>query len=372
MKKIAIFMILLSVSTIIMGIGYAAIDNVTLELSGNTSVKKIDNIRITKVEYKSDLLANKEESKINHFNKTTINSKIVLGDDIDSTISYEVTLRNDTDSTYKYVGAVNDNSKEFYDNDNIGYEVSGIDNNELLQPDTEKVVTLTFKYKSEPIDNQILNSYINIKFIKIYNIEYVNIDSNDLTEYPYDTKGIKYTPVEYLESTGTQYINTLYYPDENTNAKYKVKLLTIKQYGPHLLSSKNYYFPFIRTYGNLIMSSRNTSELIISDFIKNSENIYEFEAWNNNKIIVNGQEFDASSYNVGKDTVSLYLFTYGGQPTNEAFLSNVRFYYCKIYDEDTLVRDYIPVIDSNSRPCLFDKVSRECYYNQGTGEFLYG
>lgn len=180
MKKIAIFMILLSVSTIIMGIGYAAIDNVTLELSGNTSVKKVDNVRITKVEYKSDLLANKEESKINHFNKTTINSKIVLGDDIDSTISYEVTLRNDTDSTYKYVGAVNDNSKEFYDNDNIEYEVDGIDNNELLLPDTEKVVILTFKYKSEPIDNQILNSYINIKFIKIYNIEYVNIDSNDL------------------------------------------------------------------------------------------------------------------------------------------------------------------------------------------------
>ena len=44
----------------------------------------------------------------------------------------------------------------------------------------------------------------------------------------------------------------------------------------------------------------------------------------------------------------------------------------KIYDNDTLVRDYIPVIDSTSRPCLFDKVEKKCYYNQGTGEFLYG
>ena len=127
-------MILLTVSTIIMGIGYAAIDNVTLDLSGNTSVKKFDNVRITKVEYKSDFLANKEESKINHFNVTTINSKIVLGDDINSTISYEVTLKNDTDNTFKYVGAVHDDSKEFYDNDNIEYEVTGIDNNELLLP----------------------------------------------------------------------------------------------------------------------------------------------------------------------------------------------------------------------------------------------
>lgn len=44
----------------------------------------------------------------------------------------------------------------------------------------------------------------------------------------------------------------------------------------------------------------------------------------------------------------------------------------KIYDNDTLVRDYIPVIGSPSRHCLFDKVEKKCYYNQGTGEFLYG
>ena len=208
-----------------------------------------------------------------------------------------------------------------------------------------------------------------IKVNKHFNTDSVMVE---LGSYYYDNERNRYTPVEYLESTGTQYINTLYYPDENTNAKYKVKLLTIKYYGPHLLSSKNYYFPFIRTYGNEILSSRNKSELIIRNFIKNSENIYEFEAWNNNKIIINGQEFEASSYNVGRDTVPLYLLTYGGDPTNEAYLSNIRLYYCKIYDSDNLVRDFVPVIDSTSRPCLFDKVEKKCYYNQGTGEFLYG
>ena len=52
--------------------------------------------------------------------------------------------------------------------------------------------------------------------------------------------------------------------------------------------------------------------------------------------------------------------------------TSLKLYILKLYDSDTLVRDYIPVIDSTERPCLFDKVSRECYYNQGTGEFLYG
>ena len=49
-----------------------------------------------------------------------------------------------------------------------------------------------------------------------------------------------------------------------------------------------------------------------------------------------------------------------------------RIYYTKIYDNDNLIRDYIPVLDSNDRPCMFDKVSKTCFYNQGTGEFLYG
>ena len=47
-------------------------------------------------------------------------------------------------------------------------------------------------------------------------------------------------------------------------------------------------------------------------------------------------------------------------------------YSFKIYEGDTLKKDYTPALDKNNRPCLFDKVGRECYYNQGTGEFLHG
>lgn len=44
----------------------------------------------------------------------------------------------------------------------------------------------------------------------------------------------------------------------------------------------------------------------------------------------------------------------------------------KIYDNNDLVRDFIPVLDNNGIACLFDKVENKYYYNQGTGEFLYG
>ena len=49
----------------------------------------------------------------------------------------------------------------------------------------------------------------------------------------------------------------------------------------------------------------------------------------------------------------------------------MRIYYCKIYDGDTLVRDFIPVLDeTNQTPCLYDKVSETYFYNQGTGDFI--
>ncbi len=46
--------------------------------------------------------------------------------------------------------------------------------------------------------------------------------------------------------------------------------------------------------------------------------------------------------------------------------------YFKIYSNNKLVRDFIPVLDEDNKPCLYDKVEKKYYYNQGTGEFLYG
>lgn len=47
--------------------------------------------------------------------------------------------------------------------------------------------------------------------------------------------------------------------------------------------------------------------------------------------------------------------------------------YCQFFDNDmNLIADLIPVLDYDDTPCMYDKVSGEFFYNQGTGEFLYG
>lgn len=34
--------------------------------------------------------------------------------------------------------------------------------------------------------------------------------------------------------------------------------------------------------------------------------------------------------------------------------------------------ELIPMLDDNNRPCMYDNISNRYYYNEGTGEFLYG
>lgn len=52
------------------------------------------------------------------------------------------------------------------------------------------------------------------------------------------------------------------------------------------------------------------------------------------------------------------------------FLGDVS--HCKVWDNGTLVRDYIPVIDWNGIICWYDKVNDQFYYNEGTGDFTAG
>ena len=51
--------------------------------------------------------------------------------------------------------------------------------------------------------------------------------------------------------------------------------------------------------------------------------------------------------------------------------AKIKLYSCKIWDNDDLIRDYIPVLDIEGVPCLYDKVEKKYYYNEGTLEFLY-
>ena len=67
---------------------------------------------------------------------------------------------------------------------------------------------------------------------------------------------------------------------------------------------------------------------------------------------------------------NLYLWTIG---TSKVYrLTNTKIYGVKIYRNDILEADIIPVIDLNDTICMYDKVSNRFLYNAGTGNFIAG
>ena len=91
------------------------------------------------------------------------------------------------------------------------------------------------------------------------------------------------------------------------------------------------------------------------------------------------QKFDNVEYatntigNTATDKQMIYLFALNAEWVNgtTSYMPE-KIYSVKIYDGDQIVRDYIPVINNNKTSCLYDRIEKKCYYNQGTGEFLYG
>ena len=172
MKK-GYLLILLCVATIFMGIGYATINNVTLNFEGQASAFAEKGLVITDVIYNmSGSSASSLNSKINYYTKTMMNSHIELDDEVNSTISYNITVYNNTNYNYLFDQALYDTTGLFYDNNNIEFTLSGISQGSKVKSKHSITFTITFKFKngftpssSNDTDN-VLNSYINFKFVQ--------------------------------------------------------------------------------------------------------------------------------------------------------------------------------------------------------------
>ena len=188
-----------------------------------------------------------------------------------------------------------------------------------------------------------------------------------------------YTPIEYLESTGTQYIDTGYIPNQDTEVKLKVMIDAIEnKYNNICGSGESYNSKVFELYiwdgifGSNYGNSNTPSGVLINanDVIEidKNKNIVTFSVNNITKSVIN---------QVYSNFVSPYQMRIFGitRPQSVSYLydtGKMKLYYFQIYDNDVLVRDFIPVLDGNGTPCMYDKVEGKFYYNAGTGQFIAG
>lgn len=200
----------------------------------------------------------------------------------------------------------------------------------------------------------------------------VNIENASTSEKIYEK-------LDYISTSGTQYINTQFYPDANTNAKYKY-MITAKSgtYGPHILSSKTYFFPLIRNNSSSpIFAKRGSSEFNSTKVSFALNKTYEVDAYTNG-IVINGTNIGNNTSTGSKDSVPLYLGAYGGTPTDTGYIFKGNLYYCKIYNgantnDSNLARNLIPCRRlSDNVLGMYDDVEKKFYTNDGTGTFSAG
>jgi hypothetical protein len=89
----------------------------------------------------------------------------------------------------------------------------------------------------------------------------------------------------------------------------------------------------------------------------------------NKQCIINGVV--EKTYSSNKFTSRRDIFIFGTSSStrikpNKGDDGTKRIYWMKIWDGQTLVRDFQPCLDASSTPCLYDRVSKQTFYNKGS------
>ncbi|MCQ2581723.1 MAG: hypothetical protein MJ170_01950 [Alphaproteobacteria bacterium] len=196
------------------------------------------------------------------------------------------------------------------------------------------------------------------------------------TKCPIGYELTRYVQLEYIESTGTQYIDTEF--EGNLNTRFFVEFEPTRGssdynsaiIGGSMINSTQVITILIPIASGMSRTNRfGNKELQFPDNKCFLNNKYTIET-DKNSIRLDGvpQGYFNTTNNFQTNT-TLYIFNIN---QSNIQVGNLRIYKSKIWDNDVLVRDFIPVLDVNNIPCMLDKVEGKFYYNQGTGEFIAG
>lgn len=194
-----------------------------------------------------------------------------------------------------------------------------------------------------------------------------------------------YTVVEYLESTGTQRINTGLFAPLNTDIEVKFSLTSVEPIsanncaifgGRDASSTSTCVFFFVATSKYFRFDRMSQKYIGNSNTITAEANsVYLFNYKNNVVTLTNLNTNETVSVDIGTPTTfttsPIQLFAVNTSNSYSSFLKG-KIYEWKYLENGKLLQHFIPVLDFKGVACMFDKVSQKLFYNNGSGEFLYG
>ena len=187
-----------------------------------------------------------------------------------------------------------------------------------------------------------------------------------------------YTEIKYIQSSGTQYINTGVVPITTTRVVVDFSLTSAaggQWNGWGSTGSKESFFFGADAGGTFMASvSGNWTKSNAGVAIDTARHTFDLSSA---ALKFDGQTFvneSASPFSNAASGNTLYLFAmhWGWSPGIGGYVS-MRLYSCQIYDGETLVRDFVPVVkDSDGKAGLYDTVTDSFFGNSGTDDFVAG
>lgn len=181
-----------------------------------------------------------------------------------------------------------------------------------------------------------------------------------------------YTRLNYLESTGTQYINTgvNFAPTMDVDVEFSSQTTTTKAFFG--VWENGAYFEAQTLYSVQASVLYYTSGDYVEFTTSKTFDFINLKTDNNN-VYVNNTYKGSITTRTRTTTGKLCIFnTSAGTSVNLGIGASMQCKKFKILDNGAVICNLIPCLDNNNVPCMYDTVSRQTFYNAGTGDFLYG
>lgn len=188
-----------------------------------------------------------------------------------------------------------------------------------------------------------------------------------------------YTALEYLESSGTQAIDTGYKPNNNTRLVIDCLIQGgLGNYGLQgaraYYDSKSFYFGKGSSAYERLYATYGANSTYSNTNYYGARHTFDF---NKNVLYVDGTQVLSLATATFSMPYNLFLFAMNddynsqGNPQIKSG-GKIRGFSAQIYENDVLFHSFASCLDNNNVPCMYDLIGRTTHYNIGTGNFTYG
>ena len=179
-----------------------------------------------------------------------------------------------------------------------------------------------------------------------------------------------YTELEYIQSSGTQYVNAGYKPTPNTRVEADIDFLPGN-------TTYNCIFGAGSKGSDQFVVYRNNSTSMVGQVYSTEHITTQLSITGRKLVVLSSSLFAYGEYSAeltaGTFTCDYPLFLFALNRADSAmYHTHQKVYSCQIYDNGTLVRDYVPCLNNSNEVGLYDIVNGVFYGNAGTGYFLPG